>query len=57
MTFINLGYGGFCGVSEINVNKLMLSADSLCLHLAVSATLWDALDCPCSMHSSDDGVC
>ncbi len=38
MTLINLGYGGFCGVSEINVNKLMLSADSLCLHLAMFAT-------------------
>ena len=37
MTLINLGYGGLCGVSEIRVKKLMLSADSLCLHLAVSA--------------------
>ena len=37
MTLINLGYGGSCGVSEISFTKLMMSADSLCLHLAVSA--------------------
>ena len=36
MTLMNFAYGGICGVSEINVTKLMMSADSLCLHLAVS---------------------
>ena len=37
MTFMNFAYGGIYGVSEINVTKLMMSADSLCLHLAMFA--------------------